>query len=79
MTQRTLHHRPTQSARTLLAIKLRQLRAERQWSQEDLAAESGLDRSFVAHVEREARNISIDNVEKLALALGVQVFELFKS
>nr|WP_121308607.1 helix-turn-helix transcriptional regulator [Paraburkholderia sp. BL17N1] len=69
---------PTQSARAILAIKLRRLRAERQWSQEDLAAESGLDRSFVAHVEREARNISIDNIEKLARALGVQVFELLR-
>jgi transcriptional regulator with XRE-family HTH domain len=78
MTRQTLHHRPTQSARTILAIKLRQLRAERQWSQEDLAAESGLDRSFVAHVEREARNISIDNIEKLAIALDVGVHELLK-
>ncbi|MFT4068597.1 helix-turn-helix domain-containing protein [Paraburkholderia sp.] len=67
---------PTQTARAILAIKLRRLRAEKNWSQEDLAAESGLDRSFVAHVEREARNIAIDNIEKLARGLGVQVYEL---
>jgi transcriptional regulator with XRE-family HTH domain len=69
---------PTQTARAILAIKLRRLRAEKNWSQEDLAAESGLDRSFVAHVEREARNISIDNIEKLARGLGVQVYELLQ-
>lgn len=69
---------PTQTARAILATKLRRLRAERGWSQEDLAAESGLDRSFVAHVEREARNISIDNIEKLAAALNVPIFELLR-
>ncbi|MFM0178734.1 helix-turn-helix transcriptional regulator [Paraburkholderia aspalathi] len=70
--------RPSQTARSILATKLRKLRAQRGWSQEDLAAESGLDRSFVAHVEREARNVSIDNIERLSIALGVQVFELLQ-
>jgi transcriptional regulator with XRE-family HTH domain len=53
------------------------MRAERGWSQEDLAAACGLDRSFVAHVERAARNISIDNIEKLALAFDVKIADLF--
>lgn len=65
------------SAREQLALSLRRMRAERGWSQEDLAAACGLDRSFIAHVEREARNISIDNVEKLARAFGVGIAELF--
>lgn len=64
------------SARKVLAVNLRILRAKRGWSQEYLALESGLHRTFVAHVEREARNISIDNLEKLANALGVHVSEL---
>lgn len=64
------------SARKVLAINLRILRAKRGWSQEDLALESGLHRTFVAHVEREARNLSIDNLEKLAKALDVPVHEL---
>ena len=33
---------------------------------------------MVAHVEREVRNISLDNIEKLAVALGVEVFELLR-
>jgi hypothetical protein len=41
-----------------------------------LAAEAGLHRTFVAHVERQARNISLDNIEKLARALKVQTYEL---
>lgn len=46
------------------------------WSQEALAFEAGLHRTFIAHVERQARNISIDNVERIARALGVCVHEL---
>ncbi|WP_084534355.1 helix-turn-helix domain-containing protein [Paraburkholderia dilworthii] len=65
------------TARALLADNLRRLRAEKGWSQEELAAQSHLDRSFIAHVERCARNISIDNVEKIATALSVPVASLF--
>jgi transcriptional regulator with XRE-family HTH domain len=64
------------SARETLAANLRGLRAARQISQEDLALEAELHRTFVAHVERGVRNISLDNIEKLARALGVTVHEL---
>lgn len=67
-----------QNARAILARNLRMLRAQRGWSQEELAFECELHRTFVAHVEREARNISIDNIEKLARALGVSVSQLLK-
>ncbi|MEQ5842916.1 helix-turn-helix domain-containing protein [Paraburkholderia acidicola] len=63
-------------AREILAINLRRHRTERNWTQEDLAAYSGLDRSFIAHVERQARNISLDNLEKLAIALDVPIARL---
>lgn len=59
------------SARALLAENLIRLRRERGWSQEALAFEAGLHRTFVAHVERQVRNISLDNLERLALALEV--------
>lgn len=54
------------------------LRAERGMSQEALAFEAGLHRTFVAHVERQARNISLDNIERLAMALNVPVGELLR-
>ncbi|MGL4233395.1 MAG: helix-turn-helix domain-containing protein [Casimicrobium sp.] len=62
---------PEQSARAVLAVNLIKLRNERGWSQEELAFECGLHRTFVAHVERQKRNISIDNIERLAKALSV--------
>lgn len=58
-------------SRKVLARNIRTLRHEKGWSQEYLALESGLHRTFIAHVERGVRNISIDNIDKLAKALGV--------
>lgn len=66
-----------QSARELLALNIVRRRNELGMSQEALAFETGLHRTFVSHVEREARNISLDNVEKFADALGLTVAELF--
>lgn len=59
-----------------MAKNLIRLRQEREWSQERLALEAGLHRTFVAHVERHARNISLDNLEKLAIAFGVETYSL---
>lgn len=69
---------PPGVARRLLALNLVRLRALRGWSQEALAHESGLHRTFIAHVERQVRNASIDNVERLADALGVSVAAMFE-
>jgi transcriptional regulator with XRE-family HTH domain len=45
-------------------------------SQEALAAMADIHRTYLGDVERSERNISIDNIEKLANALGVDVSEL---
>lgn len=66
------------TGRQCLAENLKQLRTELGWSQERLALEAGLHRTFVAHVERGSRNISLDNIDKLALALGKATYELLK-
>jgi transcriptional regulator with XRE-family HTH domain len=62
--------------REVLALNLKYLRGERGLSQDALALVAGLDRTFVAHVERLKRNISLDNLEKLAVALNVPVADL---
>jgi transcriptional regulator with XRE-family HTH domain len=66
------------TARAALAENVIRLRSLRNWSQEALAFESGLHRTFIAHVERQARNISIDNIEKLANALEVKPCQLLE-
>ncbi|MGH8854316.1 MAG: helix-turn-helix domain-containing protein [Telluria sp.] len=64
------------SARAILAANVVRLRDEKKWSQEILGFESGLHRTFIAHVERQARNISIDNLEKIADAFGIAPYQL---
>jgi len=71
------HAHPPGFARKALATNMRTMRAERGWSQELLAFETGLHRTFIAHCEREVRNVSIDNIEKIALAFNVPISELF--
>ena len=66
------HSKKHISAREALAANVVALRHEKGWSQEVLAFECGLHRTFVAHVERRARNIAIDNIERIAAALGVE-------
>lgn len=67
---------PEPSARDIFSANIRRLRAERGWSQEELAFRAGLHRTFVAHVERGARNISLDNIEKFSVALEVSLVDL---
>jgi len=66
------------SARAMLSANLIQLRHDKGWSQEALAFECGLHRTFVAHVERRVRNPSLDNIERMAKALGVPVHRLLQ-
>jgi transcriptional regulator with XRE-family HTH domain len=59
-----------------VAMNLRRLRADRGLSQEGLAARAGIHRTYVGSVERAERNVAIDNICRLAWALGVDVREL---
>ena len=62
--------------RTVLGKNVRKLRVERGWSQEELADHCGLHRTYIGSIERAERNVSIDNIERLAKALGVTASQL---
>lgn len=59
--------------------RLSALRKERGWSQERLALESGLARSYVGGVERGQRNIAVLNILKLARTLACDPGDMFKT
>jgi len=59
-----------------LAGNVRLLRTVRGWSQETLALNAGLDRTFVGAVERAERNITLATAEKLAHAFGLTLADL---
>jgi len=58
--------------------RVRELRLKRGLSQEALSFEADLDRSYIGQVERGERNISIENMAKLARALKVTLSELLR-
>lgn len=62
---------PAAPHRQALAANLKHLRSARGFSQEKLADVAGLHRTFVGAVERCERNISLDNIARLAGALDV--------
>lgn len=60
----------------LFGMRLQSLRKEKGWSQEQLALECGMARSYLGGVERGHRNISLLNICKLARTLEVDAFQL---
>ena len=67
------------NARTLFATRLKEIRQSRGLSQEGLADRAGLHRTYIGSVERAERNVSIDNMERIARALEVDITELLRS
>ncbi|MCA9124839.1 MAG: helix-turn-helix transcriptional regulator [Planctomycetaceae bacterium] len=56
--------------------RVRELRKECGWSQEELALECGLDRTYMGGIERGERNVALRNIGKIAEALGLTVADL---
>lgn len=61
-----------------LGLAIRQVREDRNLSQERLAELAGLHRTYVSSVEQGRRNLSIENIHKVANALGVSMTELIQ-
>ncbi len=57
--------------------RIKHLRELSSVSQKDLAYTADLDRSYIASVENGSRNISIVNIEKIAIALNVNLKDFF--
>jgi transcriptional regulator with XRE-family HTH domain len=62
----------------LLGRRVHELRAAKKWSQEEFAHVSGLHRTYIGQIERGEKNISFDNLSRVAGALGVTLSVLLE-
>ncbi len=64
--------------RLVFARNLRKLRTARGLSQEALAHEAGIDRTYISALERSVYGATIDMVDDIARALGIEAHELLR-
>jgi len=59
--------------------KVRELRIQKGFtSQMDFGLKAKLDRTYIGGIERGERNVSLENIQKIAKTLGIKLEELFK-
>ena len=58
-------------------MRVRDERRKLGLSQEELAARSGLHRTYIGMIERAEKNVTLENISKLAAGLNVPIAELF--
>ena len=63
--------------RKVFGENLRKMRLEKGISQEKFAELCGLHRTYISDIECFQRNVSLDNVQKIADALGIETYKLF--
>lgn len=63
--------------RILFGQKVREFRLSKGLSQEELAFSCGLHRTYISDIERGTRNVSLDNIKRIAEALNLSPKELF--
>ena len=57
--------------------KVREIRVKQNLSQEKLATKAGVHRTYIGMIERAEKNITLENIEKLAKALEMKIKDLF--
>jgi len=61
-----------------LGKKIAKIRSEKDLTQEQLALDTGLNRAFIGYIERSERKPTIKTIARIAEALDVELWELFK-
>lgn len=64
--------------RKLVGQNLKRVRVAQAVSQEQLAFDAGVDRSYLGGIERGEENPSVDTLEKIARILGIELLEFFQ-
>ena len=58
--------------------RVKELRLEKKWSQQELADEASFHKNYIGMVERGERNISLKNIDAIAKALKIHISDLLK-
>lgn len=72
-----LYNDDDRSLNVLFGLKLKQIRTEKRMSQEEFAWTIGVHRTYLGQIERAEKNITLKNIEKICIALGIDPRELF--
>ncbi len=65
-------------AQEQLGMRIRFLRQQHRWSQEDLALNANINKNYISDLENGRRNPSLDILERIAVAFNISLAELFK-
>lgn len=57
--------------------RVRELRKKQWLKQQELADKTWLHRTYISDIERGVKNVSVENIEKIAIALDIKIKELF--
>lgn len=63
-------------SKELIGARVRALRKERRLSQEALAGKAGLHTTYLGAIERGEKNVSIETLERIAVGLGVKIYDI---
>jgi transcriptional regulator with XRE-family HTH domain len=64
---------------TKFGEKVREERLKKDYSQEELARKAGVHRTYIGMIERAEKNITLQNVQKIAKALEIPISNLMKN
>jgi transcriptional regulator with XRE-family HTH domain len=65
-------------AQEQLGMRIKFLRQQRKWSQEDLAFYANVNKNYLSDLENGRRNPSLEILERIAIAFSISLEELFK-
>ena len=65
-------------AQEQLGMRIKYLRKNHKWSQEDLAFNANINKNYICDLENGRRNPSLEILERIAIAFNISLEELFK-
>ena len=62
-----------------VGLRIKELRSQKEMSQEEVANTAEMERSFMTHIESGRRNISVETLQRILSALGISFKDFFDS